>query len=125
MKDVIATRASWKTEAMPASRAKFPFALSLSREERDRLVRGCIPEEMEDKWFIFHEQDWVYFHRSWTGYCIFQIKLKADGDGYDIEEALVNRDPEQYRNEDFNEDVRSLKALLYYRFNIGAEPQDN
>ena len=28
---------------------------------------------MEDKWFIFMENGILYFHRSWTGVCIYQV----------------------------------------------------
>lgn len=35
--------------------------------EVDRLKRGFVPVQMEHKWFIYFEGDWLRFHRSWTG----------------------------------------------------------
>jgi len=32
---------------------------------------GLVPEEIEDKWFIYWEDDTLFFHRSWTGNCIY------------------------------------------------------
>ena len=50
---------------------------------------------MDDKWFFYLEKDWLYIHRSWTGFCIFQVRLERFEDGYQIAEAWVNDDPEQ------------------------------
>ena len=36
----------------------------------DQIRAGHIPEMMEDKWFIYWQDDRLFFHRSWTGYCI-------------------------------------------------------
>jgi hypothetical protein len=46
---------------------------------------------MDDRWFIFSEMDWLYFHRSWTGRCIFQIRFKTQKGIYKIVEAWSSR----------------------------------
>ena len=64
------------------------------------IRRGVIPEMMEDKWFIFLEEDVLYFHRSWTGFCIYQVRMKKEGAEYRVVEALVNRNPSEFSTTD-------------------------
>ena len=49
---------------------RHPFTLE-SEEEFEHIKRGIVPEEMEEKWFIYFEDDKLYFHRSWSGSLIF------------------------------------------------------
>ena len=74
-----ATRESWKILPLPEKRVEIPFERTFTADEYQELARGVIPQEMEDKWFIFCENDVLYFHRSWTGYCILQVPLVFTG----------------------------------------------
>jgi len=67
---------------------------------------------MEDKWFIYLEQDWLYFHRSWTGFCTYAVRLSATGEGTRVVEAWVTRDPAQYRTADDQRDAEILGYLV-------------
>jgi hypothetical protein len=60
---------------LPESRADLSFAESYTAGEFERIKRGVIPREMEDKWFVFYEEPWLYFHRSWTGACIYAVRF--------------------------------------------------
>jgi hypothetical protein len=75
---------------------------------------------MEDKWFIFMERDWLYFHRSWTGTCIYQIRLAREGERYVVTEALTNRKEEQYR-ETNNEHDSALLGFLIDNLLLGKQ----
>jgi hypothetical protein len=68
--------------------------------------------QMEDKWFIFLEEDWLYFHRSWTGLCIYQIRLERNENGYIVAEALANREPGQNPQTDEKYDAALLNFLV-------------
>ena len=105
-----ATRSSWKTDLMPTARAKLNIGRTFSTEEYERIKLGLVPQEMEDKWFILLESDWLYFHRSWTGFCIYQLQFVLKPEGYSIAEAWVNRDTAQYQNTDDEHD----QALTIY-----------
>ncbi|MEH2215628.1 MAG: hypothetical protein V7K72_00570 [Nostoc sp.] len=89
----IAKRDDWKTEPMPSESTKIALEKLYSQEEFDRITAGVIPEQMEDKWFIFYEAPWIYLHRSWTGFCIFKVRFEVVGDSVKIAEVQV-------RNED-------------------------
>ena len=97
---------------MPECRSRLEFDIVFSAEEYEKIAFGLIPLDMDDKWVIFLEDDWLYFHRSWTGACIYQIKLKAEGDKYCVTEAWVNRNSEQYGATDNEYDAKLLSFLI-------------
>src|SRR5262245_51883456 len=97
---------------LPAARARLGLTRSFSPEEHRRLEMGLIPKGMDDKWLIFLEDGWLYFHRSWTGKCIYAARLQGDGEGSAIEEAWVNRDPSEYTRTDDVYDAQLLSFLI-------------
>lgn len=104
-----AKRSDWKAKELPALREALPIEMDLTREELARLRQGHIPEEMEDKWFLFFEDGVFYACRSWTGFCIYQIPVSPAGE---IRGGLVNRDPAQYTERDIRRDVLMAQILL-------------
>jgi hypothetical protein len=116
-----ASRTSWKTQPPPPAEARerLPYERRFDAAEQQRLLRGLVPDQMEDKWFIFHEDGWLYFHRSWTGLCIYGVRLRPEGAGSAVEEAWVNRAPDQYARTDSDYDTRLL-AYLVDRLLLGA-----
>ena len=104
----IARRGDWKTLPMPEEHEAFVLTRSFSEEEMDALRCGHIPEEMEDKWFWYMEGDTLWAHRSWTGYCIYQIDFSDDDDHV----VTVNRDKDQYGCTSIEADAKSLNKLL-------------
>lgn len=108
----VARRSSWKTQAMPEARARLEVGKRFTPGEVLHLRLGRLPREMEDKWFVFVEDDWIYLHRSWTGYCIYSARLAQRGEGYEIAEAWVNREREQYQCVDDQVDRRTLVNLI-------------
>jgi hypothetical protein len=107
-----ATREAWKTVAMPEQKSRLAWPRTFTSQEFDRLSRGLIPAAMEDKWFIYLEDQVLYFHRSWTGFCIYQLHLKPAGDGWAATEAWVNRDNEQYKATSDDYDSALLAFLI-------------
>ena len=95
MNPKIATRSDWKIQPMPELKTQLQVEEIFTQEEYKYLTWGFIPVSMDDKWFFFLENDWLYIHRSWTGFCIFEVRLERFLDGYEIAEAWVNEDPEQ------------------------------
>ena len=81
----LATRGDWKIEPMPDARAAIAYTRGFDSTEHTRLIRGIVPEEMEDKWFVFYEASWLWFHRSWTGFGISAEQYRETDDAYDSE----------------------------------------
>jgi len=107
----IASMKSWKN--LPINKPKrIDISLHFTDAQYSKLTRGLIPEQMEDKWFIFCEKDWLYFHRSWTGYGLFKGQLIKEGDGYLIKEFWAERDHKKYTVEDDNNDRETISFLI-------------
>ena len=74
--------ADWGTKPLPRRRTTILLDRIFSQDELNILRRGLIPAQMEDKWFIYWKDDALYFHRSWTGDCIFIVHFVVeDGTG--------------------------------------------
>lgn len=97
---------------MPIAHKELALNGRYTAVEHAQISLGCIPQEQQDKWFIYLEGDWLHFHRSWTGSCIFQLQLLAVDDHYEAVKAIVNRDPDQYRSTDDAQDVRLIAHLI-------------
>jgi hypothetical protein len=107
---------------MPQLQAQLAFLGQYSAAEAARIRFGLVPAQMEDKWFIFLEAEWLYFHRSWSGFCMFRARLEPVGEGVRAAEAWVNRDAEQYSGTDDVYDV-ALLAYLFDRLLLGRQPR--
>ena len=110
-----ADRASWKTLPMPAEREPMDLALKFSDSEAQQMVKGHIPEDMDDKWFIFFEKGWLYFHRSWTGFCIYAVRLDDSAAGVRVGEAWANRDRDEYKSRGMDTDKQLVEQLISTR----------
>ena len=102
----------WQTTPLPVKRTKIVLDRQFSTEEIQRMLAGLIPEAMEDKWFIYWHDDMLFFHRSWTGFCIYVVRFAADGDHYRVIDADVNRDPEQYPEVSVERDAKIISFLI-------------
>ena len=107
-----AQRENWQTRALPEECAKLNFQASYNRQEYERICLGIIPQDMDNKWFVFVERDVAFFHRSWTGICIYKLSFELRQDRYVVTEALVNRKTEQYQETDNRYDTALLQFLI-------------
>lgn len=105
-------KSSWKTLEPPQLREPLGYERVFDDADAERLRGGLVPEAMEDKWFIYFENGWLYLHRSWTGALIYWIKLDGCPAGVRVVESWVNRDPEQCRETDSSYDRLLLDFLL-------------
>jgi hypothetical protein len=103
---------SWKSVPFPERRARLVLERTFDAAEWSAIEQGVVPEEMEDKWFVFEKEGWLFFHRSWTGYCVYQVRVEGTPLGRKIAEAWANRDPEQYKETDDAYDARLLSWLI-------------
>jgi hypothetical protein len=97
---------------MAVTAKRLDLDITLSAEQYEAAQKGLIPNAMEDKWFIYFEDGWLNFHRSWTGYCIYRLRFEPQGDSYTVAEAWVNQDPSQYGNLDDSYDVYLVRSLI-------------
>ena len=112
-----AERKHWKIKLKEISKPeRINFSMQFTDEQFEKITNGLIPQEMEDKWFIFYENNWLYFHRSWTGYCQYkmQITKAEDEPNYTIKEFFVERNPDIYRGVNDYEEIERLCFIILY-----------
>jgi hypothetical protein len=97
---------------MPSERAAISFERTFSSEEWQNVVRGVVPRQMENKWLIFTEGNTIFFHRSWTGHCIYQVSVEQQGDAFVAKHAIVNRDKAQFQSSDEAYEASLLGFLI-------------
>jgi hypothetical protein len=107
-----ATSSSWQHLPLPDEREPFGFDAFFTDAEAEHLMLGLIPQEMEDKWFAYFEDGWLRFHRSWTGYCIYALRLDGSPSGVRVLESWANRNPQQYTGTDVAEDRARVRSLI-------------
>ncbi len=108
----VALPTSWKTEPLPTQVEHLPCERTYTAEEVAVLSRGLIPQQMEDKWFVYFQHNALFFHRSWTGFFVYRVTLEKQGEDYRVQEAIVSRDPKQYKNADSSYDAALLGFLI-------------
>lgn len=107
----IATKKTWTNYTIDNPK-KIDIDLHFSDHHFLKLTKGLIPQQMEDKWFIYYDNKWLYFHRSWTGYGMYKAKLNKEVEGYSIKEFWAERNKEKYENEDDNADIEDFTFLI-------------
>lgn len=101
-------KTDWKTIEMPEQRECFIFEKELTAAEIEQLKEGLLPQEMEDKWFMYYQDGKLFVHRSWTGFCIYIVDISENGKM----SVAVNRNPEQYQEKNIEKDKLMLNILI-------------
>lgn len=116
-----ATRGDWDIQPLPEQRAVLYTDRTYTPLEMKAIRQGLIPEVMEDKWFIYYEDDVLYLHRSWTGVCVYEAHFHQGDYRWTVERLMVNRNPDQYTQTDDEYDAR-LFAFLVDVLLLGRRP---
>jgi hypothetical protein len=107
-----AVREDWPTHPLPDKHVQLEVDWTFSEEQFETMRRGLIPDVMEDKWFVYYDSGWLNFHRSWTGYCIYQARCRQLDSKVLIDKVFVSRDPEQYSVRMDKYDLQLLRYLI-------------
>ena len=97
---------------MPNVTAEAALDRKVSKREYRSLIKGFKPHDMDERWFMYVEEDWIYLHRSWTGYCVFKAKIDTQSDGYMLTMLYINRDPDQYKSTNIEADINEFHSVL-------------
>lgn len=109
-KGIAATADSWNTLPMPDKYAVIRTDIKIPTEPMDIIRKGHIPEAMEDHWFMYCDDEFIRYYRSWTGICIYEARYEKVDDSYKITSIKANRLPEQYRE---TNDRRDYCLFMY------------
>jgi hypothetical protein len=109
----VATRNTSLNLPLPSKKAKLEARSQYSGAEFEIIRRGHVPVD-DDKWFIYFDEKrhQLFFHRTWTGFCVYRVTLRPFSGGWEIAETWVNRDSEQYESTDPSYDSAVLLWLI-------------
>jgi hypothetical protein len=93
-------------------KAPLTYSASFSESEWERISFGYVPFVMEQKWFIYVHDETAFLHRSWTGFCLYQVRFEPRGGRWHVREAWVADDPEVYNRSDDAYEASVLDALI-------------
>lgn len=102
----------WKKAAMPNETESFVSGRKLRPDEFSKLIMGLKPSSMDDKWFVYWLNQSIYFHRSWSGHCIFIAKVEKVEDDIFLTEVITNKKPDQFGTQDIRVKKEMFNKLI-------------
>ena len=103
---------SWKHLPPPAEREPLGFEALFTDAAAEQLMLGLVPDQMEDKWFVYFDDGWLRFHRSWTGAFVYALRLDGSPAGVRVVDSWVNRNQQQYAASDTAYDRKLVQFLI-------------
>ena len=90
-KTKVAKDTSWKTEPMPQTESsRIETTIIFSEKDMEIIRMGHIPEAMEDHWFMYCDDEYIRYYRSWTGMCAFEAHYYKKEEQYIVDELCIN-----------------------------------
>lgn len=74
----------------------YKLAIPLYKDDLAILKMGHVPEAQEDHWFMYTDDEYIRYYRSWTGMCAFEAHYSKDGDDYLIDHLRMNKNLAQF-----------------------------
>lgn len=81
----------------PKNFTKIKVERTYSSEEYQKISEGEHARSMDEKWNVDFEEPYLFIRRSWTGFCLFKIKIERVDDIYVVVEAFANRNKKEYK----------------------------
>jgi hypothetical protein len=97
---------------IPSQCDPLDFHATYSDADFAAIARGFVPTDMDEKWRVDYENDWLYLRRSWTGCYIFWLRLERCPEGARVAESYVSRDRTQYRGIPLTSERELLADLI-------------
>jgi len=112
-------KSDWKTMPIPVEKVDLGYQKVFLAADAKKIMSGYNPESMYDKWFIYYEDSWVYFVRSWTGYHIFEFKLAVSPNGSaNVIASWANRNIDEYQSKSKENDIQTINDLINGIFDV-------
>jgi ADP-ribose pyrophosphatase YjhB (NUDIX family) len=109
----LVTADDWsELHTMPARHVVLDLKLIYDDAQMAAIRQGFRPNNMDQKWFIYFTDNCLYLHRSWTGNLIFQIQFAQKDTSWQAEQAIANRDHEEWGNADDDQDRHLIADII-------------
>ena len=81
---------------LPIERVALGLTCSFNHEDTAAIAKGFTPNQMEAKWAIGIDGNWLIFRRSWTGYAVFGLLFRRTEAGSEIIDSWASRKEQEY-----------------------------
>ena len=108
-----------KPKEFPVKSILLIIEIRLTSVEMKKVRLGKVPGGMDDRWFVQYTNPWLYFYRSWTGNCIYKVKIENVDGIYKAVELYVNGEKSEYKYMD----EESERRLFYELFDLFLNDQ--
>jgi hypothetical protein len=105
---------------------EFDIGLTFKADEFKQFDNGIFANDMDDKWNIFVLDNFMYWVRSWTDYCIYKIQLIRQDDNITLQKGFVTREKSQYNSVNLDKDkilFLQLLQIILNRDDIYVDPE--
>ena len=111
-KTKISTKDLWNTEPWPEDKdiSLIKTDIDISKADMDILLRGHIPDAMEDHWFMYCDDKAIRYYRSWTGMPAFEASYIKTPSGAKIISLKIHHGLSQWG---INDDETGYALFCY------------
>jgi len=95
-------------KSLPEKHLEIDLSIKLTAKDIECINTGLYPSGMDSRWNIYRENDLIYFHRSWTGSCIYVCQLEGDS----ITRIKVNNESSEYECASIEDEKESFRQIL-------------
>ena len=83
--------------AMSEKRISLPYKRTLNKKEFEKVKKGYVPMEMEDKWYVEFVDGKLEIFKARTGECIYTVGFIEDGEGnFQTVDSWVACEPKEF-----------------------------
>lgn len=120
-----ATKNDWPDlQPMPPSYEDLKIELHFNGSHMRNLRRGFVPDDQDQKWFLYFEDNILHIHRSWTGLKMYEVVFDDDDEDGVARRVRINLGPEYGGTLDDAWETL-LDVLKYYASNEAHEPYES
>jgi len=101
------TREELDLKPVPKEIVRLHYFRRFTKTEFRKLSYGLCPADKDEKWFIFLENNRLYFYRRRSGECIYLLRIEEYEHFYFVKEAWINA------NVDYHTEEYVVKFLDY------------
>lgn len=110
-----ALRGKWVEPSVDFAPTPLPLERSFTAQQWEQVKLGSIPAGMDEHWFIFEEDGWAYFIRSWTAYLLYKLRFRSEAGGASIVAAHLFLPPEGLSSKELAYHAALVNYLIDYK----------